>query len=311
MSTGVILELPNAIRDGAGNWTKEVELDEMGGEEEDILADQSRETGGTGVFKKSGSARITSILSRCTVRVGATKRPEGKDRYDLPDFFEKVWQLGFSSDRIFTMVRLRQLSLGNVYRFDKNCPVCKKEIKGITIPLDQLEVTSIPMETAAELDRKIKLPRSQDVVIWKFFQGIDEDEQERIMKEHEGDFISAVLYRRIRAVHPWDAATASHLAAQKPEGGLLYTKRMRSADRRFLGAEMDAAEGGIDTDIQITCDNSQCRTEFTTKLQVMGSDFFFPSVIPSGASSTNAPSLNVGDGLQTSLLESPSVSETA
>ena len=308
MSTaGMVLELPNAIRVG-GTWTKEVELEEMGGDEEDILTDQARETGGTGVFKVSGPTRITSILSRCTTRIGDVTRPAGKDRYDLPDFFKNEWQLGFSSDRMFGMVRLRQLSLGNIYRFDRNCPHCKKEIKGITLDLSQLAVTNIPLGEASILEHKLRLPRSLDVVVWKCLQGIDEEEVDRIMKEHPSDFISALLYRRVVGVHAWDASSGQSLGMERPEGGLLYTKRMKSADRRFMAAEMDKNEGGLDTDIQITCDNAQCRSEFTTKLQVMGSDLFFPSATPSDASLTSAPLPNAGDGALKSLPESPSAS---
>jgi hypothetical protein len=284
---GFVLRLPNGIQDSKGGWTKEVEIDEMGGEEEDLLVDQAREQGGSGAFRVSGPRRITSILSRCTVRIGNEKRPEGKDRYDLPDFFEKQWASAFSSDRVFAMVRLRQLSLDNVYTFTKNCPTCKKEIPNIRVDLDGLEVQDIPLDKVQE-SHLTTLPRSRDIVAWHFQRGVDEDEIDRIMKEHKSDFISAVLYRRIDSVREYDPATNSHGPPTKPEGGLLYTKRMRAADRRFMATEFDAGEGGIDVNIIITCDNAECRTEFTTKLSVMGGDFFFPSATPSPSISTSA-----------------------
>ncbi len=300
----ILLRVPNGLRDNEAAWTKDIELDEMTGEEEDILADQTREVGGTGTFRKSGSARITAILSRCTLRIGDETRPKGKDRFDLPDHFNKAWQRAFSSDRIFAMVRLRQASLGEIYSFSRNCPECKREIKNITIDLSRLEVHEIPLEDAQQEERVLTLPKSRDLVTWKFVQGLDEEEMERIMKEHKEDFISALLYRRIVGVRPFDEMSQANLESVKPPGGLLYLKRMKTADRRYLSTTFDAVEGGIDTDITITCDNHQCLTEFTSKLQVMGSDFFFPSATPTPSTSTSALPPKTGDTRLTPSSES-------
>ena len=313
MSTA-ILRLPNGIRDTKGNWTKEIEIDEMTGDEEDILTDQAREEGGTGMFKVSGPQRITSILSRCTIRIGDDKRPEGNDRYKLPDYFRTAWDAGFSTDRVFSMVRLRQLSLGEIYRFDQNCPNCKREIKYVVIDLAKLSVTEKKLEDVMELQRKVQLPRSQDVVVWKFLCGKDEDMVDAIMREHKSDFISVMLFRRIMGVYPWDVATQSN-SSINPEspvpGGLDYVKRMKSMDRRYMAQQFDASEGGIDTDIVIICDNNECRHEFSTKLQVMGGSFFFPSATPSPGSSTSAPLPSAGAGPQKSLPVSPSANAGA
>lgn len=269
------LTLPNAIRDNAGNWTKEVEISEMAGEEEDILADQTREQGGTGAMRVSGSQRITTILSRCTDRIGSERRP--KDRYVDPDYFRKAWELAYSSDRLFAMIRLRQLSLGPMYVFDRNCPSCKKEVKGITIDLSQLEVQNTPLEVAQSDEHGFELPRSKDRVFWRFVRGSDEALIEQTMKSHQADFVSALVYRRITAVSTYDKETGVHLSPTTPPGGLLYTKRMLTGDRRSLLLEFDRLEGGIDSDVKVICD--ECGTAFTTKVQVTNGDFFFPSEI--------------------------------
>lgn len=315
MSNGFILRLPNAIRDTKGNWTKEVEIDEMEGDEEDILADQERAEGGAGTYKRSGPARITEILSRCTTRIGKDVRPNGNrgpmgERL-LPDYFKGAWDLGFTSDRIFTMIRLRQLSLGNVYRFSRNCPACKKEILNICVDLAGLLVIDKPLELAAQDFHAVELPRSRDIVNWRFVRGVDEEIIDATMKEHKSDFVSALLYRRIASVQKFDEASNLHLSPEKPEGGLVYLKRMKTMDRRYFAAACDDGEGGIDTNIQIICDNGSCRTEFTTKLQVMGGDFFFPSETHSLLSSTNALSPKAGDGDLASLPSSPSASADA
>ena len=73
MDTGVF-ELPNAICTDSGQWVREVELAEMTGEEEDILADQTRMVG-KGKLAKRADQRMTEILSRCTVRLGDWRYP--------------------------------------------------------------------------------------------------------------------------------------------------------------------------------------------------------------------------------------------
>lgn len=296
------LELPNGIRDNAGNWTKEVEISEMAGEEEDILADQTREQGGTGAVRVSGSQRITSILSRCTDRIGEERRP--KDRYSSPDYFRKAWELAYSSDRLFSMIRLRQLSLGPLYVFSRNCPACKKEVKGITIDLSTLAVQNTDLSVARMEEHGFELPRSKDRVFWRFVRGADEPLIEQTMKSHQADWTSALVYRRITAVSTYDKESGLYLSPAPPPGGLVYPKRMLSADRRSLLHEFDRLEGGIDSDVQIICD--ECGHGFSTRVQVTHGDFFFPSEILSSPNSTPAPSLKSGDGATTSSSGSPS-----
>ena len=208
------------------------------------------------------------------------------------------------------MIRLRQLSLGDIYTFDHNCPRCKKEIKNINIDLAKLSVTDVPLEVASQADHVMTLPRSNDVVRWRFTRGEDETLIQEMMNEHKAEFISVMIYRRIVSVEVFDKTTGTLGSPVKPPGGLLYLKRMSSADRRHLQNQFQTVEGGIDTDIQVTCDN--CGTEFETKINLSGQgSFFFPSATPSPKNSTSAPSPNVGGGALTSRIESDSPSDDA
>jgi hypothetical protein len=256
----------------------------MLGDDEDILVDQTRAPGGKGVYEKSGSSRLTEILSRCTVKVGEETRPDGKDRFELPNYFEPHWRRAYTSDRGFSMIRLRQLSLGDLYTFSDTCTNCGKELKVVTVNLADLEVKSIPLEVAQKDSHLTKVPGG-DQVQWRFLRGEDEDAVEEIVRTKKRDFVSCVMHRR-----------TIHVNGKKPEGGgLEYMKRMSTSDRRFLSVAFDEMEGGIETDIQITCD--KCNVEFSKKLAVMGkTDFFFPSATPSTSSSPSAISLSAGAG---------------
>ena len=263
MDTGVF-ELPNAIQTDAGQWVKEIELEEMTGEDEDILADQTR--GGKGKFVKSPGQRMTEILSRCTVRLGDLRRPEGKDRFNTPNFFYKAWENAYTNDRSFALIRLRQVSLGDKMVFEETCPECRKDLSRVAVDLNDLRVQSSPLEVACQQQREIVLPKSKDRITWRPFTGKDDGLMEEISTSRKGDFLSAVLLARIVAVN-----------GNAPKNGVDYVKRMSQLDRRFMMKYLDEAEGGIDMTMTITCDS--CSAEFERPLNVGHKSFFFPSEV--------------------------------
>lgn len=270
--SGLLIEIPNALRAQATDdtsWTKDVELDELTGDEEDILTDQTRAAGGKGVLARSASRRITEVLSRCTVSLGGVTRPEGKTRKTAPLFFEKQWHRAYTSDRSFAMIRLRQISLGDDYTFEATCPSCKKGIPNIHHDLAALEVKTVPLEEASQLTRTVTLPRSGDKVTYRMLTGEDEQYIQDVLKTRKSDYLSALLARRIVGV-----VTTSEDPVPPP---IEYLKGMRQYDRRFFSAEADKHEGGVDTEIKIVCD--ECHTEFLKKLDMGDPAFFFPSEI--------------------------------
>lgn len=264
MQTG-IFELPNAIQTDSGEWVREIELAEMTGMEEDILADQTR-LGGKGHFAKSVTQRMTEILSRCTVRLGSHARPEGKDRFTAPLYFAKAWDNAYSNDRVYALMRLRQVSLGDKLVFPDTCPECKKEIKRVSVDLNDLEVQTIDFNTACMRVRQVKLPRSGDTVDWRPLTAQDEPVLEEIARDRKSDFLSAFIFQRIMLIN-----------GSAPPKGVEYVKKMGQYDRRFLNSYFDTAEGGIDTSIGVVCDS--CATEFRRKVNVGDQSFFFPSEV--------------------------------
>ena len=295
----LILDLPNGIKTPGGKWTKKVVIDEMTGDEEDILVDQTRDTKGTGTYSKSIPKRLSEILSRVTVSMGDEKRPDGKDRWTLPDFFKDAWAAAFSSDRVFSMIRLRQNTLlgGNDYKFSTPCPTCKKVLENIIVPLNELEVVSIPLADVQKV-REVALPKSGDKVQWDCLKG-EEDEiaVSAIMENQKDQFISSVMYRKIKKVNG-DPVTSEKY------GGLQYVKRMNVGDRRYIGTHFDMNEGGIETDIKITC--PKCNVEFLKKLDPLGDlSFFFPSGTSTTSSSISALSPKGGTGTQKEPSASP------
>jgi hypothetical protein len=264
MDTGVF-ELPNAICTDSGQWVREVELAEMTGEEEDILADQTRMVG-KGKLAKRADQRMTEILSRCTVRLGDWRRPDGKDRFNAPTFFFKAWENAYTNDRAFAIIKLRQVSLGDILTVEETCPACGKELKRVEVNLNDLKANPIDFEIACKTHRKVTLPKSKDVVTWRAFTGRDELLLEEIQSSRKSDMLSAVLQARITEVN-----------GVPPSDVLEYVKRLSQLDRRFFSKHIDDAEGGLDTSLQIGCDG--CGHEFERAVNIGNKSFFFPSEV--------------------------------
>ena len=80
----------------------EVDLVEMTGVEEDLLTNQR--------LIKTGEA-INQVLANCIKRIGDNDSPGMKDILDM-----------LSGDRLFALVRLRQVSLGDEVELELACP---------------------------------------------------------------------------------------------------------------------------------------------------------------------------------------------
>lgn len=264
MDTGVF-QLPNAIQTDAGQWVREIELAEMTGEEEDILSDQTR-ISGKGKLARSADRRMTEILSRCTVRLGDWTRPDGKDRFNAPNFFFKAWENAYTNDRAVAIIRLRQVSLGDKMRVEETCPACEKELKNVTVNLSELQLQSTEFNVATQLQRKSVLPKSKDEVTWRVFTGKEEPLLEEIRATRKQDLLSAVLCARIVAV-----------AGDTARANLDYVKRLSQMDRRYLLKCIDEGEGGIDTTLQLTC--PECGHDFERPLNVGHASFFSPAEV--------------------------------
>jgi hypothetical protein len=254
---------------------KDVELEEITGTEEDILSDSTKAPGGAGVLLKPIYQRMTEILSRCTKTIGKESRPAGKDRENLPGYFEPHWAKAFSNDRGFALIRLRQLSLGDMYTFSEVCPGCSKDLKRISVDLSALKVSSVDLDKISKSGGifQIRLPSGLDVQ-WKILRGEDEPAFEEVREGQKTNLMTALLYMRIVSI-----------GGVKPK--FEDIRRMSARERAALRTGFDEIEGGLETEITIECDNPRCKTVFKRILNIGRPDFFFPSEIPSDSKQTS------------------------
>jgi hypothetical protein len=267
MGQTVIVTLPLAIQGPDGIWTKEVELEETTGFEEDILAD-TRRVKQNAKGKKKGdpivhpSARITEVLSRCTKRIGNCSRPDGKTRRELPEYFKETWAQAFTNDRAFALIRLRQLGLGDEYKFRTECPECGKELKPVA-RLDELTVNQSPLELLSAGGGVFKgVLKSGKQISWKIPRGVDEAVIADVVEERGAELMTALL-----------AMCVVSLGGSVPTTYQLQelTSRERSEIRNRLNDDI----GGIETELDIECDG--CGHAWKDHIQPTSPDFFFPS----------------------------------
>lgn len=213
----------------------EIELREMTGAEEELLTNQR--------LIRSGDA-VNQVLANCIVRMGENEEVSTKDVLDM-----------LSGDRLFVLVRLRQVSLGDEVELDPVCPNTACRAKNhILVDLNDLPVTPY----GEEREFVFTLPGSGRKVR---FVHLDGHKEKRLAQISEPNISSAMM---IRILEIDGAAPSKKTLAE-----------MSMRDRAALRAEMLRVDAGIDTNVE--CDCESCGARIRTKLEAEPS-FLFPQV---------------------------------
>ena len=213
----------------------EIELKEMTGIEEEVLTNQR--------LIRSGDA-VNQVLKNCILRIGETTEPEMKDITTM-----------LSGDRLFTLVRLRQISLGDDVELELVCPTPSCRAKSqLIINLNDLPV--IPYTESREFT--FMLPGSGQKVRYCHLDGAKE---KRLSQMQEPTISSAMMIRIL------------DIDGMAPSKKALADMSMR--DRSVLRQDMQNTDAGIDTSITASCDS--CGAEIRTKLEAEP-NFLFPGV---------------------------------
>lgn len=212
----------------------EVELTEMTGREEEILTNRK--------LIKSGQA-INQVLLNCTKRIGDNNSLKIEDILNM-----------LSGDRLFVLVRLRQISLGDEVDLDLICPACK-ESSQVTVNLEELPVTTY----SAEREFEYRLPGSKKKVKFGYLNG-HKEKQLAALKEPN---LTAAMIARIITVD-----------GKSPDKKTITELSMR--DRSSLRKEMLSKDAGIDTEVETYCVG--CGHKVKTRLEAE-QVFLFPSLV--------------------------------
>lgn len=233
---GGVIYLPCGYVDETGELHDRVELRELKGHEEDILASG----------KISNAEKITQIIGNCTIKLGTIS-----ERGQLVAAAGRLT----IADRVVLMLNLRALSLGPDYEFEIVCPKCAQP-NPAKVALNELDVW--PPQDRRLREYTVNLP-SGKVAVVKIMTAEDELKLERLSRER--DQLSLALLARIRL-----------LGGKQPT--LADVKDLGIRDRGFIRDQYERIEGGVDTDIEIKCPS--CRHEFKSTIDVGQPSFFFP-----------------------------------
>ena len=213
-STQGIFDLPCGYLDANGVLHTEVQVREMTGREEDLLASN----------KISPVKKINALLAACVVRLGSIENREliGQAVVNMTQ-----------GDRVYTLLAVRMASLGNDYPVEQKCPECGVESNYL------LDLGTLEKKTLAEpmiRVRDIELPSKKQARI-RLATGADE---ERTAKVRDEEKPSMLLLCRTEL-----------LDGKMPT--LLDIKNLSWRDRQALRSAMEDFDGGVDGTLEMTC----------------------------------------------------------
>jgi len=235
-----VIELPTGYLDDEGVLHKDVEIKEMTGEEEDILASA----------KTPMYSRMNRLLENCVVSIGKYSKKDAR--------WKNIIRSLSASDRIYLILQLRILSLGPVFASKCRCPECD-HLTLQNVDLNHFKVDGLrnPLRKTWE----IELPSSKKKVTMKALNGWSE---EAIHKQAESkDRLSIAMLGRIVE---FDGKQPVKINVLKTLGW-----KDRSAIREAFKEE----EGDMDTSIEYSC--GECGAEVNHDVDIGTPNFFFPS----------------------------------
>jgi hypothetical protein len=236
-SSIAVHDLPCGYIDSDGELHTEVELTEITGHEEDMLASNS-----TPDYKK-----MTVLIGRCIKRIGSIT-----DRGQIAAIASEL-SIG---DRTYLIFAIRRVTLGDDYPFKVKCPSCEEE--GLyNIDLSELEIQEMADPKTRVFD--VDLPSGKSCR-FRIMTGKDEERLGKIKRLD--DKLSMSMAVRMESL-------------QGTPPTLKDVKGLGLRDRDFLRTKFDEVDGGVDTTIEIAC--SACGHEFEDELNPGQSGFFFPS----------------------------------
>lgn len=209
-------------------------LRELTGAEEELLTNAK--------LLRSGDA-VNQVLRNCLVQVG------DKDDVAIADVLDLL-----AGDRLYILVKLRQISLGDEMTLRLTCPNANCQgISQVPINLEDLPVTPYP----AEREFTCTLPRSGQVVKFGYLDG---HKEKRLAALPEATISQGMLIRIL------------DIDGKAPNKKSVTEMSLK--DRQALRQAMLAVDGGIETTVDTTCEH--CGQPIRTRVESDAS-FFFPT----------------------------------
>lgn len=255
-----IFTLPCGFLDANGVLHTEVVLSEITGHDEDMLANA----------KIPSQKKLNQLLVSCIQRIGSITT-KNEIAAAVPELLV--------GDRVFLILAVRRVSLGDDYPYKDTCPSCEKESL-MNIDLSTLDV--IPMPDPKKRIFDAKMPSKAACRAWansgevpepeksnptgrsiRFRAMVGRDEEQVGKVQGKDDAISKLLALRVE------------LLDGKPPT-LADFQQMTMAERSYIRDELFRRhDGGVETTLDVQC--PQCGAEYQRELEIGQTGFFFPS----------------------------------
>ena len=225
---------------------------ELGGEEEDILAEEDTPT----------TVKFHKIVSSCLLSISDDEGNVVKD----PKVLVKASDRLLMSDLLIGILRVRQCTVGNNLQWPVDCPECESvdPKSGSAIPtkitvlfnLDDLEIKPLEGDRTVRL-REFTTSRGAKVT-WEMLNGSMERELMKV-RGRVKDKATAGMLVRLRTVNGEPATMKNVKALSFVERGEIRDKYLKS-------------EGDIVRDVKALC--HRCGANFKTPIRITGDNFF-------------------------------------
>ena len=252
-------ELPVGYEDEEGVLHHAAEIHKMTGRDEAIMSDKRN--------RHNGARMITELLANCLDRLGGIKKPG-------IDIVRKL----YSVDRHFLLIKLREITFGEVIEATYKCPTCSSSTVVIE-DLESLEVRALPDgerpdDIAVELQDGYQAPDGSVHASMRFRLSIGSDE-ERIAaaaRQNASKGKNALLARCVTQVGDLDTRKLQAL-------GTAIFNDLTLGDRATIDRALNDDAPGMDMRRNVTCES--CGRDFNANLDM--SNFLAPSSVETAA----------------------------
>lgn len=226
-------ELPCGYKTDEGFIYTHVEVREMTGNEEDILTDRKK--------LRNGSA-INALLAACC-KLTTEPDPDSGDKPEKPESASLVLNQNIAKsltqgDRLTALLRIRQISYGNMYTFEYTCSECSKK-NSFKVDLSTVELKKMENPSLRVYD--VTLPRSKDVLTFQISTGVEEMKMQKMSEQSPGSEATINLAARLVSVN---GDTVSPIN---------YLKKLSVTDRQVYRDAVEKVEGGLDLTMEPEC----------------------------------------------------------
>jgi Family of unknown function (DUF6760) len=240
-STGT---LPGGYWDSAGVLHREFEVAMLTGREEELLAQARR---------RETASLVTAVLAHGVRRVG-----------DIAPVTEDVARQLLVADRQYLLLKLRQLTFGDLVRADLFCPWsdCGRRVS-IQFALDEVPVEEpterAPLHTLTLSPQACGEEAAHREVCFRLPNGADQEEVSPLLAQNEAEALSHLLARTIQRIGPLAPPGRERIEA------------LSSLARAEIESEMERVAPKIELDMDTGC--PECGRGFVVPFDLQR--FFF------------------------------------